>query len=361
MFRPSARPAFLAAALFLGACGAPEVPEREEPSVVAWHVGPPLPSPVASNVVVALELEGDIAVFSFLGTDSLRRGATNAAYRWDLEDERGWREISPVPGRGRIGATGQVVGGRVYLFGGSTVGADGTAQAVGDVSVYDPVADRWTRAAGMPVPVADAVSGVWRDSLVVVVSGARGGDGVGDVQWYDPATDRWSRGTPIAGPPVAGHAGSVVGDQIIYIDGVGRAGRGSERGMLEEPWIGEVDPSDPAEIVWTSPGPHPAPALQGAAAGTVGRVVLFVGGTDRPRADGPEDPDGVRPVRQVLAYAPGAGTWRYLAAPPLATMDHRTLGVAGGMVFLAGGVEEGGRVSSKVWVTDTQTLLATMW
>ena len=42
-------------------------------------------------------------------------------------------------------------------------------------------------------------------------------------------------------------------------------------------------------------------------------------------------------------------------------MDHRTLGIAGGKVFLVGGMQEGQVVSDKVWVADVQALLATIW
>ena len=69
--------------------------------------------------------------------------------------------------------------------------------------------------------------------------------------------------------------------------------------------------------------------------------------------------DGVpsTPLRQVLAYAPGLDSWRWLPAPPVASMDHRNAGVAGGRVFLAGGMVENQRVSDQVWYVEVVDLL----
>ena len=347
------------------ACGAPPVPERDEPPAVVWKAGPPLPAPVTDNAVAAVDTEGGVAVFSFLGLDSTKAwsGATNAAYRWDVGSPEGWRPVGPVPSPGRLAATAQVVRGKIYLFGGYTVSADGTTRSVADVNVYDPGSGAWSRARSIPVPVEDAVSGVWRDSLVVLVSGWGNGASVDRVQWYDPATDRWTQATPTPGAPVFGHAGAVVGDHIVYVDGA--VAVDDTRRFVLEPgaWMGDVTADDPSLVAWASLDDHPLPALYRAAAGSVGSLVLFVGGAEAPHGFDGIGYDGVpaEPIRQVLAFAPRAHEWRNLAAPPLATMDHRTLGVAGGMVFLVGGMEAGQAVSSKVWYADVKELLASIW
>lgn len=365
MVRPTALPTATAAALLLAACGAPEVPDRAEAPAVVWRAGPALPVPVTNNAVAAIATSGGVSVYSFLGMDSTRApgGTTSAAYRWDVGSGEGWLPLPAVPGPGRLAATAQVVRGRIYVLGGYTLAADGSERSVGDVNVYDPESGRWERGAGIPTPVDDAVSGVWRDSLIVLVSGWRDDGNVRDVQWYDPATDRWTRGTPIPGEPVFGHSGSVVGDEIVYIDGVRVAEGDSRYAMNDEGWVGALDPSDPTSISWSRPVAHPAPNVYRAASGVVGRIALFVGGTDNPyNYDGiGYDGEPSEPLRQVLAYAPAAGTWRNLPAPPLATMDHRTLGVAGGQVFLVGGMERGQRVTGKVWYVAVEQLLATIW
>jgi hypothetical protein len=349
----------------VAACGAPPVPVREDPPAVIWKAGPPLPAPVTNNAVAAMATEGGVALFSFLGMDSTKSwsGATNVAYRWDVGSPEGWRSLAPVPGPGRLGATAQAVRGKIYVFGGYTVAADGKVRSLPDVNIHDPGTGVWSRGRDIPVPVDDAVSGVWRDSLVVLVSGWRNDGSVDRVQWYDPAVDRWSQATPVTGTPVFGHAGAVVGDQIIYVDGAAVVD-GPRRFALETvAWLGDLTPGDPSEVAWSVLGVHPAPGLFRAAGGTVGGLALFVGGSDTPYNFDGIGYDGApaEPVRQVLAYAPRVGNWRHLAAPPLATMDHRNLGVAGGMVFLVGGMEAGQTVSGKVWHAGVKELLASIW
>ncbi|MHB1193777.1 MAG: Kelch repeat-containing protein [Longimicrobiales bacterium] len=347
------------------ACSAPPVPERQEPPAVVWKAGPRLPAPVTNNAVAAVKTDAGVAVFSFMGLDSTKvwSGVTNAAYRWDVGSTEGWRPVDPVPGPGRLAATAQVVRGKIYVFGGYTVAADGKERSLPDVNVYDPSSGTWSRGRDIPVPVDDAVSGVWRDSLVVLVSGWRNGASVDRVQWYDPAADRWSEATPIAGRPVFGHAGAVVADHIIYVDGAAAVDDTRRFALDTAAWMGDITSGDPSLVAWSSLGEHPLPALYRAAGGSVGGLALFVGGSENPYNYDGIGYDGVpaEPIRQVLAFAPRADEWRNLAAPPLATMDHRTLGVAGGMVFLVGGMEEGQVVSGKVWYADVEALLASIW
>ncbi len=349
----------------VAACNAPPVPERGEPLAVVWKAGPPLPAPVTNNAVAAVNTDAGVAVFSFLGLDSTKvwSGVTNAAYRWDVGSPEGWRPLEPVPGPGRLAATAQAVRGKIYVFGGYTMAADGKERTLPDVNIYDPSSGTWSRGRDIPVPVDDAVSGVWRDSIVVLVSGWRNESSVDRVQWYDPATNRWSQGTPIPGTPVFGHAGAVVGDHIIYVDGAVAVDDTRRFALDTAAWMGDVTSGDPSVVAWSALGEHPLPALYRAAGGSVGGLALFVGGSENPYNHDGIGYDGVpsEPIRQVLAFALRVSEWRNLAAPPIATMDHRTLGVAGGMVFLVGGMEGGQSVSSKVWYADVKELLASIW
>lgn len=354
----------LAPLLLTAACGSPEIAQRPDTAVI-WSAAPHLPEPVTNNAVAAVATPAGVSVFSFLGMDSTKTwsGVTNVTYRWDLQDDAGWRAAAAVPGPGRLAATAQVVKGRVYVLGGYTVAADGTERTLPNVDIYDPATDSWTRGANIPTPVDDAVSGVWRDSLIVLVSGWHDDGNVADVQWYDPAANRWTSGTPIPGTPVFGHAGTLADDRIVYLDGARVVDGDPRYALTEEDWMGVVDPAAPERVSWAPLPPHPEPALYRAAAGTLGGLALFVGGTENPYNYDGIGYDGrpAEPVRQVLAYAPRANRWQNIAAPPIATMDHRTLGIAGGKVFLVGGMEEGQVVTDKVWVADVQALLATIW
>lgn len=341
----------------VGACAPETAPGPLDAAADVWQEGPELPEPIANQAVAAVEVAGRVAVFSFLGIDSTKvwSGVTNRAFRWDMGDDA-WRVIDPVPGPGRLAPTTVVVDGLVYVIGGYTVAADGSESSTPHVNVYDPGSESWTRVADIPVPADDAISGVTNDGRIVLVSGWHDRGNVPDVQIYDPVTDVWSQSTPIPGPPVFGHSGTVVGDQVVYVDGVAVVNDDPRFQLAAGSWGGTIGP---VGVEWGALPEHPGPALYRAAAGAVGNVALILGGSDNPYNYNGVGYDGVpaEPIRQLLAFLPGAGEWRNLVAPPVATMDHRTLGVAGGFVFLVGGMESGQRVSSRVWLAPIDRLL----
>lgn len=367
-----------AAVVGLVACTASEPAADDAGSVdgttEVWVEAPRLPKPVTNNAVAAVEIDGRVSLFTFLGLDSTKvwSGVTNLAYRWDFGDDT-WREIPPVPGPGRLASTAQVVDGLIYVIGGYTVAEDGAERSLPDVAIYDPVTDSWSRGADIPVPTDDAVAGVLDGERIVLVSGWHDTDNIRDVQIYHPESDRWAQGTPIPGAPVFGHTGAVVGDRVVYVDGaavvdanprfqldsaswVGRIERGSgENGPTGTPRDGIAD----VAIEWTRARPHPGPPLYRSAAARLGSYALFIGGTDNAYNYSGIGYDGepARPLRQILAYVPELDVWDTLDPLPVATMDHRNAGVAGGRIFVVGGMLEGQVVSDRVFHADVVTLL----
>lgn len=326
-------------------------PNPPEAGVQTVTPPPDLPVALSNNAVVSVPTPGGAVVLSFLGIDSTKRrdGVTRAAFRWD-EGTPAWRRIAPVPGSPRLAATAQTVGDLVYLFGGYTVATDGSERSVADVAVYDPALDEWSAAAPIPIPVDDAVSGVWRDSLIYLISGWHDSDNEAAVQIYDPATDAWRQGTPIPGPPVFGHTGGISGNSIVYLDGA-RVDRDPRRFTLEpSSWHGEIDPADPAQIAWTRLPDHPGPALyRGAAVGTADRVIFVGGGDNTYNYDG-NGYDGrpSEPVGSAFAWVPSAREWVELTAPITPTMDHRGLIEVRGTFYTVGGMVSGRRVTPRV-------------
>ena len=326
----------------LAGCGVrdgPPVPG--DPTVEVWREGPRLPAAVANNAVAAVAGQGGITVLSFLGIDSTKvwSGVTSAAYRWDFGNDEEWREIDPVPGPGRLAATVQVFGGRVFVFGGYTVAEDGSEKSMADVAVYGPRRDAWSRAADIPLPVDDAVSGVWERSLIYLVSGWHDTGNVSDVQIFNPAANIWTDATPIPGEPVFGHSGAIVGGDIVYLGG-SKIIEGQPRFVVDSAaWRGRIDGADPTHISWEPVPLPPGAPLYRAAGAAFGGLVVLAGGTDNPYNYNGIGYDGApsSPKRQLMGYDARTG-WTSLPAPPVATMDHRTLAVAGGYVFLVGGM-----------------------
>lgn len=328
-----------------------------------WREGPRLPVAMANNSVVGVEVTNEgPAVFSMLGLLEGKswQDVTSRAFRWNVGSTQ-WREIAPVPGPGRLASTAQAVDGKVYLFGGYVVAEDGSEVSLPNVDVYDPDSDSWTRAADMPVPVDDAVSGIWQDSLIVLVSGWSDGDNVANVQIYSPRADSWTQASPIPGLTVFGHTGAITRDRIVYIDGVERRAEGRPRyAMAPATWMGTLDPQQPQQVNWVKLPDHPGLPLYRAAGLALGTRILFLGGSDNPyNYDGigyngvPSEPTG-----EFIALDVETGAWTQLPRPPVPTMDHRTLARAGGMVVLAGGMLAGQVVSDRLWYAPVLEMLA---
>jgi len=322
-----------------------------------WTIAPELPSPTTNNAVVAVNTERGAAVFSFLGLDSTKvwSGIHSRSFRWTIGDAE-WTEVQPVPGRGRLAATAQAIAGTIYLFSGYTVDADGSEKSLPNVDIYDPDTDTWSRGADIPIPVDDAVSGLWNDSLIYLISGWHDSGNVAYIQFYDPLRDEWHQATPIPGPPVFGHTGSIVGNSIVYVDGA-IPNDGTTRFVLtRSSWRGDIDPDDPTKVTWTQMEHHPGPGLYRAAAGTIDDRIVFAGGTDNPynyNGVGYNDV-GAQPVDRVFAFDLAVGGWLELGTLPLPSMDHRGIAVVDGVMVIVGGMGVGQEVLKRVAVRNRE-------
>ena len=146
---------------------------------------------------------------------------TASAYEMDPRTGK-WTEKRPVPGvAGRLAASAVALHDQVFIFGGYVVDAQGGETTVSDLNVFVPVEDRYYRGKDIPVPVDDAVVGLYRDRYIFLIGGwsTSKGDAVRNVQVYDTDKDAWMQATPIPGTPVFGHAGAIIGDTIVYVDG----------------------------------------------------------------------------------------------------------------------------------------------
>ncbi len=319
---------------------------------VAAQAPPPLPFAVSNNAVAAGRIGETTWLFSALGIDHTKRwsGITRAAVAW-RPGARTWQRLPDVPGPvGRLAATAQVVRGKLVIFGGYTVDSAGHEASLPSVDVFDVLTKRWSRGADMPVAVDDAVSGVYRDSLVYLVSGWHDTDNVRDVQVYDVVRDEWHAATPIPGPGVFGHSGALAGHTIVYIDGALRQPTGARYRLERQTWSGTIDTTNPRHLEWTkAPRAHPGPALYRAAAAACGTRVVFAGGTDNPYNYDGIGYDSVpsQPRREVFAFDVKTRRWIGLPRLSTATMDHRALATVDGASMVVGGMREGRRVSDR--------------
>lgn len=325
-----------------------------------WTPGPDLPQPVANNAVAGLVVDGRPEVYSFLGLDSTRiwSGVGSWAFRWRM-DEPGWTVLPPVPGPGRLAATAQAVAGRVYVFGGYTVDSTGAEASLPNVDVFDPRTDQWFSGAPIPVPVDDAVSGVWADSLIYLVSGWHNESNVPDVQIYDVAGDRWSAADRIPGPPVFGHTGGISNDLIVYVDGAEVVSGSPRYRLAPSSWLGVLTPEEPGRVEWTRLAPHPGPPLYRAASVGLPEGVLFYGGTGNPYNYNGIGYDGVpaEARTQGFMFRSSDRSWRELPPLPAPSMDHRGLVHVADRILLVGGMDGRRTVAGRVWQAPADELI----
>jgi N-acetylneuraminic acid mutarotase len=323
----------------------------------------PLPDPVSNNAVAMLKVHGELLLFSFMGIGAKKTpdAITTTAFSLDAKEGK-WSAIHAVPGTaGRIGAMAAGVRDQLFVFGGYVVDSQG-AMAVPDVGMYEPPRDRWLRGADLPTPVGDSVVGVYRDRYVYLVGGRSNRSVVNNVQVYDADKDKWSQATPIAGPPVFGHAGALVDGTIIYVDGARKNASGNSPRYVasDECWMGKIDHHDPTKIQWTKLPNHPGTARYRIAGGGSDKdqKIYFAGGTDNPYDYTGIGYDGkpAEPSPVSFAFNLRTGKWETInenTSDP--TMDHRGLLVTHEGLVLIGGMEKEQKVTDKVTLLSKQS------
>jgi N-acetylneuraminic acid mutarotase len=318
----------------------------------------PLPIPVSNNAVAGIRINGQFLVYSMMGLGAKKSwsSVTNAAYALNTKYDK-WTAIKPVPGSGRLGAVAVGVKEQIFLFGGYVPDPSGRQAIVSDVSIYEPTALRWYRGAEMPIAVRDAVAGVYRDRYVYVVGGFAKTGPTNQVQLYDTEADKWSDATPSPGAPVFGHAGAIVNDSIVYVDGsITSTDSGSHVFIASaDSWIGKIDHHDPRKIQWSKLPPHPGTSHYRIAAGASEREqrVYFAGGSssvyefDGIGLDGkPAEPSPV-----IFAYNLRSNAWETIEEnAPNPTMDHHGLAVTSDGLIVVGGMAAGQKVVATVEV-----------
>lgn len=318
---------------------------------------PPLPVPVTNNAVVSITAEGREFVISFAGLGEGKAPGDVHARTFVLDtEEMQWREAEPVPGGvGRLAATAIAVGGTAYVFGGYTVAEAGEEESLHWVHAFDPLSGVFEERQPMPVPVDDAVAVSYEDRYIYLISGWHDFGNVNLVQRYDVEADTWAQATPTPGRAVFGHAGGIVGDTIVYCDGVAvEAHMDRRRDFVasNECFAGTIDATDGRRIDWRALEPHPGKArYRMAAAGSAAHdAVLFVGGSENPyNYDGiGYDGETSSPAADAFMFSLETHSWEEVDVEGPATMDHRGLVPFRGGWLIVGGMIENQQVTDSV-------------
>ena len=312
----------------------------------------PLPVPLTNNAVAAVRINGQLLVYSLMGLGSQKnwKSVTNSAYALNVKYDK-WTAVRSAPGSGRLGTIAAGAAEQVFLFGGYVLDPSGLEQIIPDLSIYDPIALHWHNGPDMPVPVRDAVAGVYRDRYIYVIGGLSNAGPTNQVQIYDAEERKWMQGTASPGTPVFGHAAAVAGDTIIYVDG---AEKGSTAGKpayvpSDESWLGKIDHHDPRKIEWKKLPPHPGTARYRIAAGGLEKEqrVYFAGGSDTVYDYTGIGLDGklAEPSPMIFAFNLKSNAWETIQENnPNPTMDHRGLIATSDGLVVVGGMAQGQKV-----------------
>lgn len=318
---------------------------------------PPLPEPISNNAVVSVQTGDDGFLVSFAGLGAGRSHDDTLAVTYVFSGrDNEWVEADPVPGGvGRLAAVAAAAGELAFVFGGYTVAPDGSEDSTPWVHSFDPVTQSFEERQPMPVPVDDAVAITYDDRYIYLISGWHDSGNVNLVQRYDTQSDSWVQATPIPGRGVFGNSGGIVGNTIIYCDGVAirpYADRRRDFVANNECFTGVIDPDNSRRIEWRTLEAHPgAPRYRMAAAGIDAQdAVVFVGGSDNPY-----NYDGIgyngepsQPVAEILRYDLQRQAWTVLTPVAAASMDHRALVGFGGAWLTVGGMLEDQQVTDRV-------------
>jgi N-acetylneuraminic acid mutarotase len=239
-----------------------------------------------------------------------------------LQNDGGaWRTAAPATMK-RTEVAAATVGGKIYVVGGFEEPSFGNVlnfAITSAVEEYDPVTDRWSSKAPMPVGLHHVGMGVVGGRLYVIGGYKRSGlsvwGPVATVYAYDPATDSWTEGAAM--PTARGALSVTVHDGKLYAIG-GYEGRANSAA---------VEVYDPLKNTWSVRAPLPTPRDHLAAATAAGKVYAIGG-----RLKG----DYHRNLSVTEVYDPNADTWS--RGPDLPTARSGiTAAEAGGRVYVFGG------------------------
>ena len=341
----------IALGLSLAACEQSATPEP-----VSETLGFALPEPISNNAVAVADGPDGPTLYSFNG---LKAGKTwtdtsNTAFACVIATEA-CEAIAPVPvPQGRLASAAVNVAGKIYIFGGYTVAANGDEVSTPEVFAFDPATGTYAQQADMPTPVDDMVVVPYQNRFIYLVSGWHDEGNVSVVQLFDTQTGAWTEATPFPGTPVFGHAGGIAGDSMIISDGVASVFAEGKRKFVAAKlsWRGDIDPKNPTQIAWRSVDSHAGSARYRMAAvgDNAGKRIIFAGGGDNPYNYDGVGYDGVpaKPSGGFFAYDLKTDRWQELGRLAAPSMDHRALGKVGQEYYIVGGMDAEQNVTDRI-------------
>lgn len=213
-----------------------------------------LPWPITNNAVVEGFINRSPYVFTFAGLDSTKEysGIHLRSYRYDVKNDL-WQRIADLPDTlGKIASAANRVKDTIYSIGGYYVFEDHSERSSNKTHRYDIKNNKYLEdGIPIPVPIDDQVQGVWRDSLIYVVTGWSDKENIPNVQIYNPSKNEWSEGLPVPNNHTYksfGASGTIIGDTIFYFGGAAMGKHYPIQNVLRK---GIINPKEPTKIEWS--------------------------------------------------------------------------------------------------------------
>ncbi|MEO0075126.1 MAG: kelch repeat-containing protein [candidate division WOR-3 bacterium] len=279
-----------------------------------WYTKAPLPE-TRAHCMVSPVINGKYYIF---GGPLTSGGAyTTDVREYDLATNT-WSTKAPMPTARGIGGAALALG-KIYVIGGCVTFGTG----LNTVEIYDPATNTWTTGPAMPVGNHDFGIACYKDTFIYVVGGGNWSTSsppIATVYVLNAASATWSTATSLpavmGGSPCCG----VIGNKLVVATGYNGAG-------VNTTYIGTIDPSNPANITWTTGATKPGTLVYRANKG-ISNGQLYVIGGNGPSAR----------VNEAYKYDPNTNTWTQLPNMPTARSNVYGMGyTANGLLFYPGG------------------------
>lgn len=332
-------------------------------SAQTWTELANMPESVANNAVTTATVNGEIYVYSFTGIDATKTcdGDHLRSFRYSVSNDT-WEAIPNIPDAlgGKIAAAASTVKNKIYVTGGYHLSPNCNEISSAKIHIFNPETNEWEDdGAEMLTPIDDQIQAVWKDSLIIMVTGWSNTTNVNDVQIYNPTTNEWIEGnsTPNqANYKVFGGSGSIVGDTIYYAGGARIAANFPATTYFRK---GYINPENPTEITWSLQLEPAAKGYRMGASDFQGRPIWFGGSDVTYNFDGIayNGSGGVVALDRISFYNPSTGLFEQSFGWMPELMDLRGVAkISDNEFILAGGMLQGQEVSDKTFLLTLDDL-----
>ncbi len=241
-----------------------------------------IPKRTSNNSVCEGFINGNPFIYSFGGIDSTKQfsGIHQESFRYNINTNQTIILPNLPDTLGKIAMGISRIDDIIYIAGGYHVYANGNETSSNRIHRFD-LTNNIFLSDGTNIPIAtdDHVQGVWRDSLIYLITGWKDVGNIADVQIYNPTTDNWLTGTsvPSNGYKSFGASGTIIGDTIYYFGGAYSSAGFNIQNQLRK---GVINPNNPTDITWSISTPDASINGYRMASTTVGNEIHWVGGSN---------------------------------------------------------------------------------